>query len=277
VVVGVEGRPRDWLRVRLWGVDKRERHVAQVVNTGVPASGYAVTYITDSIASTDDPEAVQQLPVYNRLPASYGRDQYLLTNPDQDASSFDGLVLSAEASSGRLWMLFGASALMTDGPAASRGFHVEENDIGVLGEVATNPNAATFARDRLFFDRAFTIKWSTVYRFDRDVRLGVIARYQDGQPFSRVVVVPQLNQGAEFIRAYSAGNNTRFMFTGTVDLRLQKGFTAGKSHIDAVVDGYNIFNMGNEVEERIVTGSGFRTITAIQPPLAVHFGVRVTF
>jgi hypothetical protein len=35
--------------------------------------------------------------------------------------------------------------------------------------------------------------------------------------------------------------------------------------------------MGNEVEERVVTGPGFRDITAIQPPLAVHIGLRLSF
>ncbi len=44
------------------------------------------------------------------------------------------------------------------------------------------------------------------------------------------------------------------------------------------VDAYNLVNMGNEVEERVVTGSpAFRDITAIQPPLAVHIGLRLGF
>jgi hypothetical protein len=47
--------------------------------------------------------------------------------------------------------------------------------------------------------------------------------------------------------------------------------------VDAFLDVYNLFDLGYEVEERVVTGSGFRTITAIQPPMAAHIGVRVTF
>jgi hypothetical protein len=35
--------------------------------------------------------------------------------------------------------------------------------------------------------------------------------------------------------------------------------------------------MGNEVEERVVTGPGFRDITAVQPPVSVHIGARVHF
>ena len=43
------------------------------------------------------------------------------------------------------------------------------------------------------------------------------------------------------------------------------------------MDAYNVINMGNEVEERVVSGSNFRAVTAVQPPRAVHFGVRFTF
>ena len=79
---------------------------------------------------------------------------------------------------------------------------------------------ATFARGRLFTDRGFTIKWTTVYRFPGDVHAGVIARYQDGQPFSRFVIASDVNQGAELIRPYPNGDN-RFTFTGTLDIRIE--------------------------------------------------------
>ena len=68
------------------------------------------------------------------------------------------------------------------------------------------------------------------------------------------------------------------MYTGTLDLRLQKQVTLGSTSIALFVDAYNAINMGNEVEERVVTGSPtFRDITAIQPPLAVHIGLRLQF
>ncbi len=218
------------------------------------------------------------LPVYNRLPSSFGADRYLLTNNDaQDAARFEGLVLNVEASLDRLTLLFNATASQTDGPAVNRGFNAEENDLGASGELSVNPNAATFARGRLFFDRAFTMKLTGVYRFPRDFTLGAIARYQDGQPFSRVTVVPNLNQGTEFVRAYPAGG-TRFTFTGTLDVRLQKRIPIGAKSLDVFADAYNILNLGYEVEEHVVTGyPDFRSITAIQPPLAVHLGVRLGF
>ncbi len=273
--VGAETRPMPGMRVRLAGVMKRQQNRIDLVNTGVPLSSYTLSTIVDGRPAADGGNVL--LPVYNRLPSSFGRDQYLLTNTtSEEAATFSGVVLSGDIATGPWTFLFGATASQTDGLAANRGFHVDENDPGLAGEVFTDPNANTDARGRLFFDRAFTIKLASVYRFAHGVNIGLIARYQDGQPFSRVTVVPDLNQGTDFVRAYPAGD-ARFSFTGTFDLRLQKGFSAGRTRIDAILDWYNLFNLGYEVEERVVTGPQFRYITAIQPPRAVHLGVRVTF
>jgi hypothetical protein len=273
--VGAETRPMPGMRVRLAGVMKRQQNRIDLVNTGVPLSSYTLSTIVDGRPAADGGNVL--LPVYNRLPSSFGRDQYLLTNnTSEEAATFSGVVLSGDIATGPWTFLFGATASQTDGLGANRGFHVDENDPGLAGEVFTDPNANTDARGRLFFDRAFTIKLASVYRFAHGVNIGLIARYQDGQPFSRVTVVPDLNQGTDFVRAYPAGD-ARFSFTGTFDMRLQKGFSAGRTRIDAILDWYNLFNLGYEVEERVVTGPEFRYITAIQPPTAVHLGVRVTF
>ena len=274
VTVGTEYRAGPAMRVRFAGIIKYQQNLVELVNTGAPASSYTVSTIVDGRPDEDGGSVL--LPVYNRLPSSFGRDQFLLTNPSQEAATFSGAVLSGEITTGGWAFLFGATASQTAGPGANRGFHVEENDPAVAGEVFTDPNAATEARGRLFFDRAFTIKLASVHRFPGQTTLGLIARYQDGQPFSRVTVVPGLNQGTDFVRAYPAGD-ARFSFTGTLDLRLQKGFAAGPTQIDAIFDIYNLFDLGYEVEERVVTGPFFRTITAIQPPSAMHLGVRLTF
>ena len=115
-----------------------------------------------------------------------------------------------------------------------------------------------------------------MYRFPKDIRLGAIARYQDGQPFSRIVVVPDLNQGAEGIQAFANGRS-RFAFTGTLDVRVQKGFAIWRARLDAILDAYNLLNMTKEVEEYVVTGARFRETTAVQPPRALHLGLRAAF
>ena len=102
------------------------------------------------------------------------------------------------------------------------------------------------------------------------------ARYQDGQHFARLVVAPNLNQGAELVRAFGNGE-TRFTFTGTVDARLQKGFTRPGFKADLLLDAFNLLNLVYEVEEVTVSGPTSRQTSAIQPPRAVHLGVRFSF
>ncbi len=278
VVAGIDVQLTPNIRGRITGVAKRAQHLIDLVNVGTPASGYTTFTVIDGRPAADGGDV--PLTVYSRLLTT--TDRYVLTNmAGDDSASGAGLVLNSEAVVKRLTLMFNASASITDGPAANRGFHADENDLGI-GETASDLNASLYARGRLFYDRAFTMKLSAVYRFPHDVTFGAIARYQDGQPFSRMTIVPgatttqQATQGIEYIRAYPAGD-ARFKYTGTLDVRLQKQIAVSSATIDVFVDGYNVINMGNEVEERIVTGPGFRDITAIQPPAAVLVGVRMHF
>lgn len=275
-VVGLESRRGESTRFTLTGIARREGNLLAVVNTGVPASGYSTIELEDEYVFLRNPEDDRTLTVYNRLPSTFGRDTYLLTNPELEAADSYAMRLTVEHASERLFVLFGAAAYLARGSGGNRGYGPGENDQDVDGELLTNPNAATYPRGRLFSDRGFTIKWTTIYRMPYDITVGAIARYQDGQPFSRLVVVPDLNQGTEAVQAYPNGR-TRFTFTGSLDLRLQKGFRIGSTRVDALFDAYNLLTRSNEVEEYVITGPAFRTPTAIQPPHSVHLGLRVTF
>jgi hypothetical protein len=90
------------------------------------------------------------------------------------------------------------------------------------------------------------------------------------------VVVPNLNQGPEIVRAFRTGR-TRFTFTATLDARLQKGFAVGSNRLAIVLDGYNLLNTQIEIEEFQVGGPLSRTTTAVQPPRALHAGLRLSF
>ena len=274
--IGLEARPRPALRLGVAGLARRQSSLINVVNTGAPEGSYTTFTIPDDNADLVGTADDQLLTVYNRRPESFGQDRYLLTNPGQEDATMGAVVVSARITTDRLWMWIGGTAAAATGSGGNRGFRAVENDQDALGELFTNPNAATYARGRLFADRAYTIKWTTVWRLPADIRLGAIARYQDGQPFSRMVVVPGLNQGAEAIQAFANGRS-RFAFTGTLDVRLQKGFAAGARRVDAILDAYNLLNMTKEVEEYVVTGPRFRETTAIQPPRAIHLGLRLVF
>ena len=108
------------------------------------------------------------------------------------------------------------------------------------------------------------------------MRLGAVARYQDGQAFSRLVLATDLPQGAEAVRG-SPNGRTRFAYTLTVDSRLQKQLAAWRGRLTLMLDVFNLLNMSNEVEEVVLTGPAFRQTAAVQPPRTFHFGARITF
>ena len=275
-VAGVEGRLGSWSG-RIMFVSRRDRHLVGSVNTGVTAGDYLLRHIVDVGEPFRDPPEFRLLPVYDRRPSSFGRDHYVLTNPESHSSTYDSLDVTIEGGAGT-WLRtrFDGSAYFLWAAQGNRGFGPLESDQGVTGELFENPNAETQARGHLFFDRAYVMKWWGRVRAPGDVLASVVARYQDGQPFSRLAVVPDLNQGAEAINGYRPGR-TRFTFTLTVDAHVEKAVTVGRARIAGVVEIFNLLNTANEVEEDVVTTSSFRRPTAVQPPRAARIGVQVRF
>ena len=276
LVLAVQARPRRGLELQLARITKREQPLLGFVDTGVTASSYSTLTVPDPSFIPGSPVGAPQVSVYNRPAGDYGRDRYLLTNQGGDPARFWALEATVRASTDRFTLLFGGALTEATGPAAAGGFLPTENDQDVLGNAFVDPNAATAARGQLFQDRSHVVKIAGVYRFPWEVHLGAVLRYQDGQPFSRLVVASDLTQGPIAVRSYANGGSA-FTYTATLDVRLQKTFIAGGSRVAAVLDVYNLTNLDNEVTEYVVTGPGFRAPTALQPPRTALLGVRVTF
>ena len=274
--LGLEGMVLPNFKASVMTLLRRQSPQIHSVNTGVPIGGYTTFTVPDVnhdyLGTADD----QQLTIYNRKPEMFASDRYLLTNPDVMGASMGSLVISGELTTKRVYFRMAGTLVLTDAAAGNRGFTAVENDLAAIGELFADPNAATYARGQLFTDRMYTIKTLSVVTLPRDTRVGVIGRYQDGQAFSRMVIVPGLNQGTEAVRGFSTGKS-RFTFRSTVDVRLQKRVTAGGAALDVFLDTYNLLNMSNEVEEYVVTGPRFRDTTAVQPPRSFHLGARIGF
>jgi hypothetical protein len=295
LVVGLDAALGRDFRVRLTGFDRRERDLVESVDVGVSVADYSVRYLPDPAGDIQGPQDDQLLPVYDRKPESFGRDRYVLANPAGLGSLHRGVELRVDRPVGaRLLLRFGGTASMTEASGASRGFRVTENDQALLGELFDDPNADTHASGRSFFDRAFTLKLAAAYRTPGDFQLALVARYQDGQPFGRLLVVPDLAQGAEAIPATPRGQVTdssatdaagryvvpsghRFSYTLTVDARVARQLRLGARRLTLLVDAFNLVGSAREVEEDPVWGDGFRTPTAVQPPRAVRLGLRLDF
>jgi hypothetical protein len=275
-VLGFDARPSPRTFLRISAMGRREHDMISVADIGVPESTYAPIGVADHgidiVGAQDD----QTLIFYNRSPATFGADRYLLTNPAGDEGSFVGADMIGQVHTQKFFFFLGLTAGRAEGIAANRGFGPLENDNGVIGEAYVNPNALGHAQGRTFTERGYTIKTAATYAFPHDTTVGIIGRYQDGQHFARLVILPGLNQGAEAVRAFRNGR-TRFTFEMTVDARLQKGFMIGGRRADLIVDAYNLFNEYLEVEEITVSGPASRQKSASQPPRALHVGVRIPF
>ena len=275
---GIQAHPTNAIAIELAGLTRWDKQLLGVVNVSPNAPRYTTVDVTDPGLDLPNPADDQVLHVFNYVNAGaipYSFDN-LLTNISGATARRLGAKLNVEYTGARLFVAFGAAAYEAEGRAASRGFRSSENDQGLVGEDPLFPNATIYDSGRLFGDRAFAGKVSGIYRFPADVTLGAIARYHDGQPFSRLVIVPNLGQGLDFVRAFASGGS-RFTFTATLDVRLQKTFAVNGCRIAGYVDAYNLTNRSDEVEERAVTGDAFRVPTAFQPPRAFRIGARVEF
>ena len=263
--------------LRLGGTDRRHYNLPQVVNLANVPENYILTHVDDHALDILVDEDDQLLPIWNRVPASFNTDSYVLQNVDHNSARDHGMDLVLERPfDGRWGMMIGGTAHKSEGIGGNRGYLAIENDQGVLGEIFSDANAQTNSRGRVFFERGYVAKWSAMYQLPYGIRGGSVARYQDGQHFSRVVIAHDLNQGTEFVPALPRGL-TRFTYTFTLDTRLEKQLLVGGRRAAVILDVFNLLNTNNEVEEDEVTGPSFRQPTAVQPPRTVRLGLRITF
>lgn len=244
---------------------------------GVPFAAYTSFTVADPGLDLLGPGDNQQLTIYSRPPATFGGDRYLLTNADASNGSAEAVtVLIATSGAGPLQLLASGTAVRSHGVAAYRGYHAVENDDVLPGDAYADPNSRTNADGRPFLDRGYGATVAASWRAPRAITVAAVARYADGQPFARMVVVPDLPQGPEAVRAYANGRS-RFTYAFTLDLRIAKRLRLGTTEIEGAIDAFNALDTSHEVEEDIVTGPAFRTPTALQPPRVLRLSLAARF
>ena len=277
--LAVRARPFRAFEVELARVGKRESSLLSVVDTGVPFSSYSAFAVPDPsyVAATAGPFDRPFALAFNRPAGTYGRDQYVLTNAIGDPAESWALELNMRSTTEHITLLAGIALTWAYAPAAAIGFLPTQNDQNVLGNLFVDANRESYARGQLFQDRSHAGKIAGIYRFSTGLSVGVVARYQDGQPFARLVAVPEgLTQGPTLVRAYRNGG-AAFTYTGTLDVRVQRVFPAGRTTVTAGLDVYNLPGMAKEVSEYVVAGPSFREPTALQPPRTATVSVRIAY
>jgi len=268
------------VNLTLAGFYRETRHLVETINVGVPLTAYSPVQIydpgDDTIPGSHDDLT---LTVYNQNKESLGNDLFLLSNPDAKSriNRYRGLDLTLVKKFGSTVLFFSATATEAIG-SSSPGNTEYENDDGVIGALYDNPNASLNAKGRLRFDRAYTARLGMSVPCPFGFRLAGLAKYYDGQPFSRKIVITGLNQGPFYIQAHPRGVS-RYEFNMTVDVRLEKAIAVGKTRARVFLEAYNIFDWALATEENEWTGPEFtlRYATEVQFPRTVRVGIRYEF
>jgi hypothetical protein len=270
----------DWY-FSLGGFYRGTRDQVKTLNIGVPFSAYDPKYFLDLgddyIRYTEDD---QIFTVFNQLTDTLGQDFFLLTNhvDDPRVSHYFGVDLNLVKRFGSVFTYF-LSMTATQAEGTTNPGNTEwENDDGIIGALFDDPNTLINGKGRLRFDRAYTIRMGLHYLAPFDINLGCIIKYYDGQPFSRKIIIEDVNQGPFYIQAHSRGA-VRYEFNLTLDLRIEKVIRIGTSRLRLFLDGFNILNSGLATEENPWTGPEFklRYATEIQSPRVFRLGLSYEF
>jgi hypothetical protein len=287
VTVGADCDLDGKIKIGLTLMHRYEQRLVETTNIGVPSSAYTPVTILDrggddKAGTLDD----QLITVYNQDPSTLGRDYYLLTNPQGFRDFYQGLELVAESKDWITGLYFQLSfaAFMSVGMASQEG-EEQEYDQGVIGNLFDNPNTLINADGRLFFDRAYLGKIAAAYELPWNIQISGVAKYYDGLPFGRKLIVTGLNQGPFYVLATPRGNyfgsndklsGHRVEFNLTLDLGIEKTFPLGDGRIGVRLDVFNLLNTNNNTRENDLSGPDFqaRIPLEIEAPRVFRLGMK---
>jgi len=287
VTVGADFDLNEKMKVSLTLMHRYEQRLVETTNIGVPSSAYTPVTILDrggddKVGTFDD----QLITVYNQDRSTLGKDFYLLTNPPGFRDFYQGLEVVAQSKDWITGLYFQLSfaAFMSVGMASQNGDE-QEYDQGVIGNLFDNPNTLINADGRLFFDRAYVGKIAAAYELPWDLQISGVAKYCDGLPFGRKLIVTGLDQGPFYILATPRGNyfgssnkpgGHRVEFNLTLDVGLEKTFCLGDERLGVRLDVFNLLNTNNNTRESDLSGPNFqaRIPLELQTPRVIRLGVK---
>lgn len=274
---------RAFVSIQLFRRDEKRRIVA--LDTGLGPNAFTPVSILDpgpdGIPGTFDD---QHLTVNQQNPATFGKDEYVLTNAPGLRTLNAGFVAEMGAKWRELSVRASFTAEKAWGPT-NPGNAVFENDPGVVGALFLDPNSAAFTLARSFVDRAYLGKFQALYRFPSAwarLELASVVDYMDGLPFARQLLVSGLAQGPFLVpttvRGSPEGGN-RAQYVLNWNLRIQREFPLHLGRIGVSADILNLMNAGQEIQQFDFSGASFnsRLPVAIQPPRFVRLGLTYNF
>jgi hypothetical protein len=267
----------------VFGFRRSTQRLMSLVNEGVPFSSYTSVQVTDygadAIANTQDDRPIT---VFNQRPETLGRDRYVLTNPNGLSSHSEGMELTLRFVSHRV--RWDAAVTRYRAVAATApGSTAEQNDTSALAGVFDDPNKSILARGSTFFDRGTLGRFQATADLLWKLRVSLIGSYQDGLPYSRVLVVEGLNHGVIGVRTAQRGPGEAASDVGsmtqhyeTLDMRISRAFTMKSGRLTASLDVFNLRNLALATVEGDMTSATekWRFPVRFQTPRSFQLGLR---
>jgi len=241
------------LRVSASWIQRKEHDPFTNIEIGIPFDYYdpiqRVDPGRDGLTGTADDGVIT---LYNeRLPAVPSAE--ILGNDDRVAQRYKGLELTATKRYSNNWtMIAGYTWSRTEVDATS----------------VTSPNSFVNSIGRAGIDRAHNFKMTGSYLLPWDVQLGGNLRVLSGQPITRQISIPGLNQnpnGNTTVLAEPRGSDT-LPALFTLDLRMGKIIRFGAQQFEFDVDVYNVTNENTVYDVR--TNTGRTTVRLAADPTA---------
>jgi hypothetical protein len=241
------------MRVSATWIQRRERDPFTDIEIGIPFDYYDPVERNDpgrdGVSGTADDSPIT---VFNMRTPTLPSVQ-ILGNDDRVAQRYRGLELTATKRYSNNWtMVAGYTWSRTEVDATS----------------VTSPNSFVNAEGRAAIDRAHNFKLTGSYLLPWDVQLGGNLRWLSGEPITRAVGIPGLNQnpnGNTTVLAEPRGNDT-LPALFTLDLRVGKLFRLGTHQFQADLDVYNVTNQNTVFAVR--TNTGTTTVRVAADPSA---------
>lgn len=286
VTVGLSQKLIAGLTFQMSGFRRVTHNLMSLVNEGVPFTSYTPVQVLDpgadgAVPSGDD----QVITVFNQNAETLGQDRYLLTNPQGFIGHSEGWEMKLFFSSRSIQSE--AAAMQYRAVAAtSPGSSALENDTQALLGVFDDPNKAILARGSTYFDRGIIGRFQTTADFRWNMRGSIIASYQDGVPYARVLPISGLNQGVFGVLATERGPGDKGSPGGprgthyeNIDIRILKVFLLGKRKLVASLDIFNLTNRALPAVQANVTGPTqyWRVPLKFQTPRSLQPGLRYTW
>ena len=254
---------RSWVGIQLFRRDEKDRIAA--VDWGLGPEAFIPVSILDpgpdgTPGTFDD----QRIIAYQQSPATFGKDQYLLTNAPGLRTLNAGFVAQVGIEWGALTMHASFTAEKGWGPT-NQGNAAFQNDPGVVGTLLADSNSGIFTVSRSFVDRAYLGKMQATYRLPSawaGLELASIADYMDGLPFARDILVRGLAQGPFLLPATVRGSpegGNRAQYVLNWNLRVQRAFRLHIGTMTACADILNVTNGNQKVQESDLSGPAFNS------------------